>query len=52
LGRWDVDIDVKAFKEVAQTFKEVEESVIIRTDFAGCLTYPCVTRELVEKRVK
>ena len=46
-GRWNVDIDVEAFQEVAQAFEEVAEGIIIRTDFAGSLTYPCVTRGLV-----
>jgi len=52
LGRWNGDIDVKAFKEVAQAFEEVEEGVIIRTDITGSLTYPCVTSVLVENSVK
>ena len=52
LGSRNVDIDVEAFKEVAQAFEEVEEGVIIRTDIAGSLTYPCVTRGLVENSVK
>jgi hypothetical protein len=40
LGRWNVDIEVEAFKEAAQAFEEVEEGIIIGTDFAGSLTYP------------
>jgi hypothetical protein len=28
-GGWNVDIEVEAFKEVAQAFEEVEEGVII-----------------------
>ena len=43
-SRWNVDIEVEAFKEVAQAFKEVEEGIVIRTDFAGSLTCPCVIR--------
>jgi len=52
LGRWNVDIEVEAFKEVAQAFEEVEEGIIIQTDFAGSLTYPCVIRGFVENSVK
>jgi hypothetical protein len=28
-GRWDVDIDVEAFQEIAQAFEEIEEIIII-----------------------
>jgi hypothetical protein len=49
---WNVDIDVEAFQEVAQAFEEVDEGIIIGTDFAGSLTYPCVTRGLVENNLK
>jgi predicted cupin superfamily sugar epimerase len=52
LGRWNVDIDVESFQEVAQAFEEVQEGIIIGTDFAGGLRYPCVTRGLVENSDK
>jgi predicted cupin superfamily sugar epimerase len=28
-GRWDVDIDVEAFQEIAQALEEIEEVIII-----------------------
>jgi hypothetical protein len=45
--RWNVDIDVEAFQEITQAFKEVEERIIARADFTGSLTYPCVIRDRI-----
>jgi hypothetical protein len=45
--RWNIDIDVEAFQEITQGFKEVQERIIARADVTGSLTYPCAIRDRI-----
>ena len=49
-SKWDRSVDLKAFQEISEAFKQINERIVARVDVNGCLMCQIIRKTKTKNR--